>query len=889
MNPSIAYTPYSTQPITYDLSACVSSNEVEIAGWLYPRFVRNVFKSPVQSSKLPVQCAFAPALHAYEVGQQRGVLDRPMEKSRGGVREQWSGGKRRERQGAGQRCMKSNNYTLSEHPGINDANFGLQQFGKFTKSFNNVLRGDAGRKTWIWVAPRFGPVIGPVDSFSTSDAPLTGCHPCFAARILDSFVLANRQDPLEVDCFDACPTPARGSVTALLTNIPPPANPMVYNLPPRNPGPSTTHAPSSSFPVPHIPNRLPTPPPVPQSLVRQRSPQAVGTASLERRVRQRRYPSREAQSPIMVDDSDDDAAPAAELPPLRPGIDILPPSAIVHWQTSIRDSVRAAIESAPHLFLHGKTVPALAQCLVELLIHFEKRKHEPDTTFAMFNRRLQAEEFFFSGATAELESFFKDLRLVSIGVRKDDDANVMLHSPAHPRSVTNGPGPERALWREGCSVLIHSHNYWQQVPGSDTFRPVFAPVDAEIPERIQSFRAHGTFLALHCLILRQGPLPISIWVLLALVVGRNAMLIPENVLHHLDPGAYKILAIWYSFQRDTPVPPAREANSPIRQFIINYMPGEIQPNLISNNRSEAEHTTWIIAVFATILIGHPSPWNHPEFKTLCDGFNIVILTMRFAETIQSLEALPFLVAIYNRRLKARFFAKLFQLRLEEYLAGVGHPSPLRGVLVTDDQFNAERKNQLLRAQLLLVGGSDSDLLPIEDKWRITFWIHTDPPPQRADAAAAGQLGSAFSFHTCSYRVDIYLDRALEEVLLQPLDDDPQGASKFDVLIHSQLLDHSPTTLTEEPNQGTPAGLPIPNDIPVPTVALPIIDKALYFVGVKSTMGARSLAQILCPTIPPDCSIIERLSTGLLGRILSGLDDHAEYLVGTSNTPDASRA
>ncbi|KAJ7819611.1 hypothetical protein B0H14DRAFT_2600539 [Mycena olivaceomarginata] len=107
-----------------------------------------------------------------------------------------------------------------------------------------------------------------------------------------------------------------------------------------------------------------------------------------------------------------------------------------------------------------------------------------------------------------------------------------------------------------------------------------------------------------------GPLPISIWVLLALIVGRNAMLIPENVLHHLDPGAYKILAIYHHY----------------------------------------------------------------------------------------------------------------------------------------------------------------------------------PLPQPADAAAAGQLGSAFSFHTCSYRVDIYLDRALEEVLLQPLDDDPQGASKFDVLIHSQLLD-----------------------------------------------------------------------------------------------------
>ncbi|KAJ7845550.1 hypothetical protein B0H14DRAFT_2584674 [Mycena olivaceomarginata] len=74
-------------------------NEVEIAGWLYPRFVRAMCSRVLSSARLESDealCALrshlsypsnahSPALHAYEVGQQRGgwqVLDRPMEKSR---------------------------------------------------------------------------------------------------------------------------------------------------------------------------------------------------------------------------------------------------------------------------------------------------------------------------------------------------------------------------------------------------------------------------------------------------------------------------------------------------------------------------------------------------------------------------------------------------------------------------------------------------------------------------------------------------------------------------------------------------------------------------------------------------------------------------------------
>jgi hypothetical protein len=105
------------------------------------------------------------------------------------------------------------------------------------------------------------------------------------------------------------------------------------------------------------------------------------------------------------------------------------------------------------------------------------------------------------------------------------------------------------------------------------FRPVFTPSGAEIPRRIQAFRGYGMFLALHCYLLQHGPLPISIWLLLCLIQGKQALLIPQNTLLHIDPGVHAILAPWYNFHVDTPVPPASEPFHPLRLFIIEYMGG----------------------------------------------------------------------------------------------------------------------------------------------------------------------------------------------------------------------------------------------------------------------------------------------------------------------------
>jgi hypothetical protein len=61
--------------------------------------------------------------------------------------------------------------------------------------------------------------------------------------------------------------------------------------------------------------------------------------------------------------------------------------------------------------------------------------------------------------------------------------------------------------------------------------------------------------------------------------------------------------------------------------------------------------------------------------------------------------------------------------------------------------------------------------------------------------------------------------------------------------------------------------------------------ALYFVTVQNPDIARSFVATL-PASPPDFTLLNRLSSapGLLGRVLSSLNPHTDYLVGTSDTP-----
>lgn len=106
---------------------------------------------------------------------------------------------------------------------------------------------------------------------------------------------------------------------------------------------------------------------------------------------------------------------------------------------------------------------------------------------------------------------------------------------------------------------------------------------------------------------------------------------------------------------------------------------------------------------------------------------------RTFQTIRKIGALPFLIAIYDRRIKAvsdlsqhlrftisnwaadlttLYFAKLFELRLQRYIEGVGHPHQVCFLEVDDNDFERDRYDPLLRANLILAAGSGSDMCPL---------------------------------------------------------------------------------------------------------------------------------------------------------------------------------
>ncbi|KAJ6605776.1 hypothetical protein B0H10DRAFT_2228926 [Mycena sp. CBHHK59/15] len=207
--------------------------------------------------------------------------------------------------------------------------------------------------------------------------------------------------------------------------------------------------------------------------------------------------------------------PQTPLTPLVVGVDVLEITDILRWREFVATQVQPLARDASHVHIHGKTVEAVGACIVDLLAYFQRRS-DRDEPFHMEDRRLQTRQIVRCNASdMAVESFLRDCCLISLGVRLGSST----------RAITQGVGPERAALRHGCTVLTQRHHYWQQVPSSRMFRPVFLPGAMALPERIKTFHAHGIFLALHCFLLQHGPQPISIWLLLALIKGKEAMLI----------------------------------------------------------------------------------------------------------------------------------------------------------------------------------------------------------------------------------------------------------------------------------------------------------------------------------------------------------------------------
>jgi hypothetical protein len=139
--------------------------------------------------------------------------------------------------------------------------------------------------------------------------------------------------------------------------------------------------------------------------------------------------------------------------------------------------------------------------------------------------------------------------------------------------VAIGPGPERAVYRQAIANIVQDHRFWAPAANSGFYVPVFSVVSVAIPERCHRFSAYGSLLALHCFSLAQGPIPVSMWLLLALVSGRQGMLIPTEVLLALDPNAFDTLAPWLMMTPSDPMP--TDFAHPLCQFLVNIMERQV--------------------------------------------------------------------------------------------------------------------------------------------------------------------------------------------------------------------------------------------------------------------------------------------------------------------------
>jgi hypothetical protein len=62
-----------------------------------------------------------------------------------------------------------------------------------------------------------------------------------------------------------------------------------------------------------------------------------------------------------------------------------------------------------------------------------------------------------------------------------------------------------------------------------------------------------------------------------------------------------------------------------------------------------------------------------------------------------------------------------------------------------------------------------------------------------------------------------------------------------------------------------------------------LGEALYFIGLQTPQSGREFVEVIV-TSPPDHTLIERLSTGLLGRQLGRIQDRSAYYIGTAEAP-----
>ncbi|KAJ6472319.1 hypothetical protein C8R47DRAFT_1221819 [Mycena vitilis] len=363
-----------------------------------------------------------------------------------------------------------------------------------------------------------------------------------------------------------------------------------------------------------------------------------------------------------------------------------------------------------------------------------------------------------------------------------------------PQRQASGQGVERSVYVRGLGHRVNDAQRWTK-SGGMYFRPKFYGIRQHLRKtHITEFTVDGAWAALYLISLGVGPDPLCPFMLLAATrkdTGWMADLTLECI-HALDPSAAELGEPGQ--HPILPLPPALV-------LVATLLPIPITEFAVK--RAPEFHRTIHIMLLCFFFFGIDDPYSHPEFIAFLKGFNIRLKGSRtllsHCTDIDIFKRL--LAATYNRRIEAvddvlkkvkicssqstgelvDLQQMMFQLRLIRWLRGVGYPRSLRGTLVSDEEFLAQRRNPLIRAERFLYALSEMRVIPADNEFALV--IHLCRPVLKAREE---DRSPKLFFHDCVTQVDVPLNAWTDNILLQPAEFGDDEETEFDRWMSSEF-------------------------------------------------------------------------------------------------------
>ncbi|TFK78328.1 hypothetical protein K466DRAFT_570910 [Polyporus arcularius HHB13444] len=304
-----------------------------------------------------------------------------------------------------------------------------------------------------------------------------------------------------------------------------------------------------------------------------------------------------------------------------------------------------------------------------------------------------------------------------------------------------GAGVQRSVLRAAVDIVVHDQACWQEM-GRYYIPTIHLDGVTTVSARIAKMKTAGFLSMLHLLAGLGGPHPISPFLLLLAIVGRErACLVDAPLWRVLDVELYERFRPWWEYDGMSAVP----VSDP-RIFGL----------LTAASYDRLEDVEWLLSklVFS-------SPLNRKKIDEAAATSN---------EVSQDYIDIT--------------FESAFEDRVRFYLVQPGHPDHDEvKAMVGAERFQREREDPVLRARLFLQTIHGCDLVPMDPDIQFTFvFRHTGsrvPVPANED----GPQPAPLFFRTCFNRCEVDIDRGVRNIL-----DEAHPYRHFQAWFHGGLLE-----------------------------------------------------------------------------------------------------